>query len=101
MSSSPNAPARAEMAPPPPPPPFSELMDLVCPVDVVLGQGTMSVRDCLGLSVTSVVRLTWSAGEHLHIVASGVPIAKGDVVIVDNRAAVRVTDILPAPGLER
>lgn len=73
-------------------------MDLVCPVDVILGQGTMTVGACLALTPQSVVRLMWSAGEHLRIAVNGVPVARGDVVIVHDRAGIRVTDILPVPG---
>ena len=73
-------------------------MELVLPVDVVLGQGTMTVGECLALVPQSVVRLMWSAGEPLHIAVICVPLARGVVVIVHDRAGIRVTDILPVPG---
>jgi flagellar motor switch/type III secretory pathway protein FliN len=36
----------------------------------------------------------------MQIVINGIPVAAGEVVIVDNSTAVRVTDILPPPSNE-
>jgi flagellar motor switch protein FliN/FliY len=97
MSSSPNssssseAPAQAGLAP---------LFDVVCSIDVVLGTASMSVRECLNMRRGSVIRLNQSAGGDMQIVVNGISIAAGEVVIVDNSTAVRVTDILPPPSNE-
>ena len=97
MSSSPNssssseAPAQDGLAP---------LFDVVCSIDVVLGTASMSVRECLNMRRGSVIRLNQSAGGDMQIVVNGISIAAGEVVIVDNSTAVRVTDILPPPSNE-
>jgi flagellar motor switch protein FliN/FliY len=80
--------------------PFAMLADLACPVDVVLGRGSISVGACLNLRLQSVIRLTASAGEDLHVVVGGVPVMRGEVVLVDQSAAVRITEFTPAPGME-
>ena len=95
MSSSPsssscyNAPAR--------PTPLSSLMDVPCPVDFVLGTTTVKVRDCVQFAVGSVLRLREPAGSDLEVRVSGVPIATGEVVIVDENVGLRLGRILP-PG---
>lgn len=68
---------------------------------MVLGYGSISVGECLGLGLQSVIRLTASAGEDLRVVVGGIPLLRGEVVLVDESAAVRITEIIPAPGMER
>lgn len=74
--------------------------DVVCSVDVVLGWGRLTVRDCLQLARDSVVRLAQSAGADLQVAVNGIPVAHGEVVIVEDSTAIRVTSVLPPPGPE-
>jgi flagellar motor switch protein FliN len=80
---------------------FDGLADIVCEVWVLLGTGTVSVRRCLTLQRQSVLRLTQSAGEDLQVLANGSLIARGEVVIVEDSTAIRITDIPSAAGPER
>jgi flagellar motor switch protein FliN/FliY len=82
------------------PRPFAAMSDVVCGVDVILGTGHISVRDCLKLQRMSVVRLGQSAGSDLEVRVHGVTTATGEVVIVDDSTAIRVTEIAPPPGGE-
>lgn len=72
---------------------FAGFLDVRCRVSVVLGTGSISVRDCLGLGRASVIKLAQSAGEDLHLRVGGIEIAKGEVVIIDDSTALRVTEI--------
>lgn len=45
--------------------PFTHLLDVVCPVNVLLGTGVISVRQCLALERRSILPLRQSAGEDL------------------------------------
>jgi flagellar motor switch protein FliN/FliY len=79
--------------------PFEALADVPCPVAAVLGTGTFTVRECLALGVGSVLVLKQSAGEDLTLSVNGVTLARGEVVIVDDSAAIRVTEIAaPTPA---
>ena len=71
------------------------LQDAICRVELVLGTGAMSLRDCLALVEGSVLRLAQPAGGYLQVVANGVPLARGEVVMLDQSLAVRITDIMP------
>lgn len=83
-------------------PDFSPFADVRCPISVVLGTGTVTVRQCLGLKRASVLRLDQSAGEDLSLQVSDVIIARGEVVIVEDSTALRLTEIAPGPiGEER
>jgi flagellar motor switch protein FliN len=81
--------------------PFALFRDVVCPVEVVLGTGSLSLRRCLGLERGSVVRLQQSAGEDLVVSVRGVSIAQAEVVIIDETIAVRVTHLAGPIGRER
>jgi flagellar motor switch protein FliN/FliY len=71
------------------------LQGAICHIELLLGTGAMSLRDCMGLAAGSVLRLSQPAGGYLQVVANGVPLARGEVVMLDQSVAVRVTDILP------
>ena len=74
------------------------LQDVECVVEVVLGTGTVSVRECLALQRDTVIRLSQIAGADLQVLVNGVAIANGEVVIVDETTSIRLTEILPPPS---
>lgn len=76
------------------------LLDIRCAVDFVLGTGTLTVRDCLRLERHTIIRLSQSAGADLSVTVHGIPVASGEVVIVDENTALRIGHILPPPGIE-
>lgn len=74
------------------------LMDVPCRVEFVLGGSTVTVRDCLDFEPNRVVRLSLSAGSDLDMRVEGIVIATGEVVIVEDQTALRVTRILAPAG---
>lgn len=80
---------------------FQGMLDVRVPVEVVLGTGALTVRDCLALDRMRIVPLVQSAGQDLMVMASGVPIARAEVVIVEDSTAVRITEIEAPAGGER
>jgi flagellar motor switch protein FliN/FliY len=75
-------------------------MDVPCPVDFVLGTATIKVRDCAAFAPQSIVRLKQAAGADLEVRAGGVPIATGEVVIVEENVGLRLSRMLPPAGQE-
>lgn len=73
--------------------PFDAYREVVIPVSVVLGTGTISVRHCLALERSSIVRLEQSAGDDLVVIAKGISLARGEVVVVDDSVSIRLTEI--------
>jgi len=69
------------------------LLDINMKVSVELGRTRMAVRDVLGLSSGSVVELDRQAGEPVDILINDRLVARGEVVVIDDRFGVRVTDI--------
>lgn len=79
---------------------LASMLDVQCTVEFVIGTGVLKVRDCLRLERNSVVRLLQSAGADLEVRVHGVTIANGEVVIVDEDTALRVSRIAPPVGVE-
>jgi flagellar motor switch/type III secretory pathway protein FliN len=79
---------------------LTPMLDVRCAVDFILGTGTVTMRECLRLQRHSVIRLKQREGADLHVSVSGVAIAHGEVVIVDDSTALRISHVRPPPGLE-
>ena len=80
--------------------PLSPMLDVRCNVDFVLGTGTLKVRDCLRLERQSVVKLAQPAGADLDVLVHGVLVARGEVVILDDNTALRISHVTPPAGIE-
>jgi flagellar motor switch protein FliN len=66
--------------------------DLPMDIEAELDQRTMAVRELLSLAPGSVVRLTRSAGENVDVRVNGARIGFGEIVILENKVGVRITD---------
>jgi flagellar motor switch protein FliN/FliY len=76
---------------------FQQLLDVPVGADVLLGTGTVTIRQCLALDRNSLLELRQSAGEDLLLDIHGVHIARGEIVIVEDSAALRITEISAPP----
>ncbi len=97
MSSSPTSSSSSDSETPP----FPGLLDVPCRVTAVLGTTTITVSRCLVLDRHSIIRLQQAASDGLTVVVNGVTLARGEVVITGDRAALRISEIEPAPGEAR
>lgn len=70
-------------------------------VAVELGSTTMTVDELLRLAEGSVIELAKPVGEEVDMLVGGSPVAKGDVVVVDDGLGFRVTRMVtPADKAE-
>ena len=69
------------------------ILDISMPVTVELGRTKMLVRDILALGPGSVIELDKLAGEPVDLLVNERPIAKGEVVVIDENFGVRLTQI--------
>ncbi|MGV3489409.1 MAG: flagellar motor switch phosphatase FliY [Tuberibacillus sp.] len=70
------------------------LLDIPLKVTVELGQTKKSIKDILDLSPGSVIELDKLAGEPVDVLINHKPIAKGEVVVIDENFGVRITEII-------
>lgn len=70
------------------------ILDLPLNVSVRLGQTKIFIHELLRLDKNSVIRLDQGADDPLDIVVNDKVLARGEVVVMDDRLGVRITDIL-------
>lgn len=72
------------------------LSDIPMELSVEIGRTQMTVGETLDLRVGSIVTLERLAGEAVDLLVNGTPIARGEVVVIDEQFGLRVTEILEA-----
>jgi flagellar motor switch protein FliN/FliY len=75
------------------------LRDVVMGLSVELGRTRMTVRELLSLTPGTIVQLDRAAGSPVDLLVNGTLLARGEVVVVDEEFAVRVSEIV-GPDLE-
>ncbi|MDD5247945.1 MAG: flagellar motor switch protein FliN [Rhodocyclaceae bacterium] len=77
-----------------PPGDFDLILDIPVNLTVELGRTKISIRNLLQLAHGSVVELDGLAGEPMDILVNGTLIAQGEVVVVNDKFGIRLTDII-------
>src|ERR1700719_5302035 len=72
------------------------ILDVAVTLALEVGRAKMSVRDLLQLAPGAIVELDRLAGEPLDVLVNGVRIARGEVVVVDDKFGIRLTDVVSA-----
>ncbi len=81
---------------------FSMILDIPVNLTVELGRTRISIRDLLQLAHGSVVELEGLAGEPMNVLVNGTLIAQGEVVVVNEKFGIRLTDIItPSERMSR
>jgi flagellar motor switch protein FliN len=69
------------------------LSDVPMELSVEIGRTRMTVGETLELRIGSIVTLDRLAGEPVDLLVNGTPIARGEVIVVDEQFGLRVTKI--------
>jgi len=78
------------------------IMDVPVQLTVELGRARMTIKQLLQLGQGSVVELHNLAGEPLDVYVNGYLIAQGEVVVVEDRYGIRLTDVVtPSERINR
>ncbi len=72
------------------------ILDIPVNLSVEIGRAKISIRNLLKLNQGSVVELNRLAGEPMDIFVNGTLIAHGEVVVVNDKFGVRLTDVISA-----
>jgi flagellar motor switch protein FliN/FliY len=70
------------------------LLDVDLEITVELDRKTMLVSDLLKLGKGSIIEFPKSAGEPLDILVNGRKFAEGEVVVIDDKFGVRITQLI-------
>jgi flagellar motor switch protein FliN/FliY len=78
------------------------ILDISLEVSVELGRAKMLISDLLQLGQGSVIELTKPAGDPLEIYVNEKLIARGEVVMVNDKFGIRMTDVIsPAERVQQ
>ena len=73
---------------------LERLYDVPVELAVEIGRTRMTIREALALGPGSIVTLNRLAGEPVDLLVNGKPIARGEVVVIDEEFGLRVTELL-------
>jgi flagellar motor switch protein FliN len=76
------------------PPELERLYDVPVELAVEIGRTQMTIRETLALGPGSIVTLNRLAGEPVDLLVNGKPIARGEVVVIDEEFGLRVTEVV-------
>lgn len=70
------------------------ILDIPVTISMEVGRSHISIRNLLQLNQGSVVELDRVAGEALDVLVNGTLIAHGEVVVVNDKFGIRLTDVI-------
>ncbi len=70
------------------------LLDIPVTLQLEIGRATVSIRNLLSYTQGSVVEMDRLAGEPLDLLVNGTLIAHGEVVVINDKFGVRLTDVV-------
>jgi flagellar motor switch protein FliN/FliY len=70
------------------------ILDIPVTIAMEVGRSNISIRNLLQLNQGSVVELDRVAGEPLDVLVNGTLIAHGEVVVVNDKFGIRLTDVI-------
>jgi flagellar motor switch protein FliN/FliY len=73
---------------------ISMLLEVPLDIAVELGRTRLTIRELLDLSQGSILELDRLAGEPVDVLVNGKPLARGEVVVIDEEFGVRITDVV-------
>ncbi len=78
------------------------LMDVPVTLSMEIGRTSLNIRRLLQLNQGSIVELDRLAGEPLDVLVNGTLIARGEVVVINEKFGIRLTDVIsPAERLRK
>jgi len=78
------------------------ILDVPVMVSMEIGRSRVSIRNLLQLNQGSVVELDRLAGEPMDVLVNGTLVAQGEVVVVNDKFGIRLTDIIsPSERVKR
>jgi flagellar motor switch protein FliN/FliY len=83
-------------------PELDVILDIPVTISMEVGRTPISIRNLLQLNQGSVIELDRLAGEPLDVLVNGTLIAHGEVVVVNEKFGIRMTDVIsPSERIKR
>ena len=83
-------------------PDLDVILDIPVSISMEVGRSSITIRNLLQLNQGSVIELDRLAGEPLDVLVNGTLIAHGEVVVVNEKFGIRMTDVIsPAERIKK
>jgi flagellar motor switch protein FliN len=83
-------------------PELDVILDIPVSISMEVGRTSITIRNLLQLNQGSVIELDRLAGEPLDVLVNGTLIAHGEVVVVNEKFGIRMTDVIsPAERIKK
>ena len=83
-------------------PELEVILDIPVTISMEVGRTAITIRNLLQLNQGSVIELDRLAGEPLDVLVNGTLIAHGEVVVVNEKFGIRMTDVIsPAERIKK
>ncbi len=83
-------------------PDLDVILDIPVQISMEVGSTSITIRNLLQLNQGSVIELDRLAGEPLNVLVNGTLIAHGEVVVVNDKFGIRMTDVIsPSERIKR
>ena len=76
------------------------VQDIPLQISIEVGRLRLRVRDLMKLAPNSVIELRRPVGEPFDICINGVPVARGEVILVEQSSGVRIIELQKPGGLD-
>lgn len=73
---------------------WRRFMDLPLQLSVELGRTSLKIREILNLEPSSIIKLSRSTGEGVDVRTDDKSLLRGEIIVLEDRAGVRVTEII-------
>ncbi len=73
---------------------WSNYLDLSVSLAVELGRTKLTAEEILALEQSSIIQLPRSTGEGVDLMAGGKRIARGEIIMIEDRTGVRINEIV-------
>ena len=73
---------------------WNDFLDLTVQLAVELGRTKLTAREILALEANSIIQLQRSTGEGVDLLAGGSRIARGEIIMIEDRTGVRINEVI-------
>ncbi len=73
---------------------WREYFDLPVSLTFELGRTRLTVREILELDALGIIQLSRSSGEGVDMLADNRPLARGEIIMIEDRTGIRVNEII-------
>ena len=73
---------------------WRDFLDLSVPLSIELGRTRLTMREILAMEAHSIIQLSRSTGEGVDLFADNQPLARGEIIMIEDRTGIRINEVV-------